>query len=190
GVDGAGLSTPSPRPRCLVQRSLSFGGIWKIALSRLSLCRRTFQIQGPCAPQDGRKGHGAYIRGIWTECMKPDLYRKASVAWSYGGSQDLEQWVTLGHTALQLLYSAPFPDPVFGVPEKCPICLEPMHFPLTTECRHMFHKACLERTQSPTCPCVGRLFEPRVSNPKKWKGCAQHVLSIFLGPSSHQRWKV
>ncbi|GFR28689.1 hypothetical protein TNCT_461371 [Trichonephila clavata] len=53
GVDGAGLSTPSPRPRCLVQRSLSFGGIWKIALSRLSLCRRTFQIQGPCAPQDG-----------------------------------------------------------------------------------------------------------------------------------------
>ncbi|GFR24045.1 hypothetical protein TNCT_518401 [Trichonephila clavata] len=91
--------------------------------------------------------------------MKPDLYRKATVAWSYGGSQDLEQWVTLGHTALQLLYSAPFPDPVFGVPEKCPICLEPMHFPLTTECGHTFHKACLERTQSPTCPCVGRLFE-------------------------------
>ncbi|GFQ87758.1 hypothetical protein TNCT_275241 [Trichonephila clavata] len=79
GVDGAGLSTPSPRPRCLVQRSLSFGGIWKIALSRLSLCRRTFQIQGPCAPQDAERGHGAYIRGIWTECMKPDLYRKASV---------------------------------------------------------------------------------------------------------------
>ncbi|GFR26279.1 hypothetical protein TNCT_250761 [Trichonephila clavata] len=97
------------------------------------------------------RGHGAYIRGIWTECMKPDLYRKASVAWSYGGSQDLEQWVTLGHTALQLLYSAPFPDSVFGVPEKCPICLEPMHFPLTTECGHTFHKACLERTQSPTC---------------------------------------
>ncbi|GFQ81870.1 hypothetical protein TNCT_244661 [Trichonephila clavata] len=98
------------------------------------------------------RGHGAYIRGIWTECMKPDLYRKATVAWSYGGSLDLEQWVTLGHTALQLLYSAPFPDPVFGVPEKCPICLEPMHFPLTTECGHTFHKACLEWTQSPTCP--------------------------------------
>ncbi|GFQ92918.1 hypothetical protein TNCT_610331 [Trichonephila clavata] len=98
------------------------------------------------------RGHGAYIRGIWTECRKPDLYRKATVAWSYGGSQDLEQWVTLGHTALQLLYSAPFPDPVFGVPEKCPICLEPMHFPHTTECGHTFHKACLERTQSPTCP--------------------------------------
>ncbi|GFR01066.1 hypothetical protein TNCT_185491 [Trichonephila clavata] len=96
------------------------------------------------------RGHGAYIRGIWTECMKPDLYRKATVAWSYGGSQDLEQWVTLGHTALQLLYSAPFPDPVFGVPEKCPICMEPMHFPLTTECGHTFNKACLERTQSPT----------------------------------------
>ncbi|GFQ86227.1 hypothetical protein TNCT_191101 [Trichonephila clavata] len=98
------------------------------------------------------RGHGAYIRGIWTECMKPDLYRKATVAWSYGGSQDLEQWVTLGHTALQLLYSAPFPDPVFGVPEKCPICLGPMHFPHTTECGHTFHKASLERTQSPTCP--------------------------------------
>ncbi|GFQ73134.1 hypothetical protein TNCT_303381 [Trichonephila clavata] len=98
------------------------------------------------------RGHGAYIRGIWTECMKPDLYRMATVAWSYGGSQDLEQWVTLGHTALQLLYSAPFPDPVFGVPEKCPICLGPMHFPHTTECGHTFHKACLERTQSPTCP--------------------------------------
>ncbi|GFR31721.1 hypothetical protein TNCT_58741 [Trichonephila clavata] len=60
------------------------------------------------------KVHGAYIRGIWTECMKPDLYRKATVACSYVGSQDLEQWVTLGHTALQLLYSAPFPNPVFG----------------------------------------------------------------------------
>ncbi|GFQ78213.1 hypothetical protein TNCT_278821 [Trichonephila clavata] len=33
------------------------------------------------------RGHGAYIRGIWTECMKPDLYRKATVAWCYGGSQ-------------------------------------------------------------------------------------------------------
>ncbi|GFQ68725.1 hypothetical protein TNCT_286781 [Trichonephila clavata] len=97
------------------------------------------------------RGHGAYIRGIWTECMKPDLYRKATVAWNYGGSQDLEQWVTLGHTALQLLYSAPFPDPVLGVPEKCPICLEPMHFPQMTQCGHKFHKGCLERTQSATC---------------------------------------
>ncbi|GFQ64289.1 hypothetical protein TNCT_356821 [Trichonephila clavata] len=89
------------------------------------------------------RGHGAYIRGIWTECIKPDLYRKATMGRSYGGSQDLEQWVTLGHTALQLLYSAPFPDPVFGVPEKCPICLEQMHFSHTTECGHTFHKGCL-----------------------------------------------
>ncbi|GFR08565.1 hypothetical protein TNCT_17871 [Trichonephila clavata] len=79
------------------------------------------------------------------------LYRNVTVAWSYGGSQDLEQWVTLHHTAIQLLYSAPFPDPEFGVPEKCPICLELMHFPHTTECGHTFHKGCLERTQSPTC---------------------------------------
>ncbi|GFR10876.1 hypothetical protein TNCT_235201 [Trichonephila clavata] len=190
GVDGAGLSTPFPRPRCLVQRSLSFGESGKLRSLAFLFAVEPFKSKDLVLHKMAERGHGAYIRGIWTECMKPDLYRKASVAWSYEGSQDLEQWVTLGHTALQLLYSAPFPDPVFGVPEKCPICLEPMHFPLTTECRHMFHKACLELTQSPTCPCVSRLFEPRVSNPKKWKGCAQHVLSIFLGPSSHQRWKV
>ncbi|GFR13724.1 hypothetical protein TNCT_39631, partial [Trichonephila clavata] len=152
GVDGAGLSTPSPRPRCLVQRSLSFGESGKLRSLAFLFAVEPFKSKDLVLHKMAERGHGAYIRGIWTECMKPDLYRKASVAWSYGGSQDLEQWVTLGHTALQLLYSAPFPDPVFGVPEKCPICLEPMHFPLTTECRHMFHKACLERTQSPTCP--------------------------------------
>ncbi|GFQ98465.1 hypothetical protein TNCT_473841 [Trichonephila clavata] len=105
------------------------------------------------------RGHGAYIRGIWTECMKPDLYRKASVAWSYGGSQDLEQWVTLGHTALQLLYSAPFPDPVFGVPEKCPICLEPMHFPSRPNVDTRFTKHVWSGPRVPPAPCVGRLFE-------------------------------
>ncbi|GFR25699.1 hypothetical protein TNCT_234221 [Trichonephila clavata] len=30
GLTGAGLSTPSPRPRCLVQRSLSFGESGKL----------------------------------------------------------------------------------------------------------------------------------------------------------------
>ncbi|GFQ91426.1 hypothetical protein TNCT_340101 [Trichonephila clavata] len=47
------------------------------------------------------RGHGAYIRGIWTECMKPICTKgdRGLVLW---GSQDLEQWVTLGHTALQL----------------------------------------------------------------------------------------
>ncbi|GFR32513.1 hypothetical protein TNCT_53871 [Trichonephila clavata] len=35
-------------------------------------------------------------------------------------------------------------------------------------------------------PCVGRLFEPRVSNPKNGKD-AQHVLP-FLGPSL-TNWK-
>ncbi|GFQ97553.1 hypothetical protein TNCT_687881 [Trichonephila clavata] len=143
---------PFPRPGCLVQRSLSFGGIWKLRSLPFLCAVEPFKSEDLVLHKMAERGHGAYIRGIWTECMKPDLYRKASVAWSYGGSQDLEQWVTLGHTALQLLYSAFFPDPVFGVPEKCPICLEPMHFPLTTECGHTFHKACLERTQSPTCP--------------------------------------
>ncbi|GFR03267.1 hypothetical protein TNCT_637371 [Trichonephila clavata] len=57
-------------PRCLVQRSLSFGGIWKFALSPLSLCRRTFQIQGLVLHKMAERGHGAYIRGIWTECMR------------------------------------------------------------------------------------------------------------------------
>ncbi|GFR12157.1 hypothetical protein TNCT_461681 [Trichonephila clavata] len=99
----------------------------------------------PSKPRDkmlermAKKGRGAYIRGIWTEFVKHDLYRKATVAWYYGGSQDMDQGVTMGHTALQLLYSAPFPDPVFQVPGKCPICLERMHFPHKTQCGHNFH---------------------------------------------------
>ncbi|GFR21312.1 hypothetical protein TNCT_722211 [Trichonephila clavata] len=78
-------------------------------------CFKPSKSEDYVLPRMAEKGLGAYIRGIWTECMKPYLYRKATVAWSYGGSQDLKQWVTLGHTALLLLYSAPFPDPVFEV---------------------------------------------------------------------------
>ncbi|GFR02121.1 hypothetical protein TNCT_585821 [Trichonephila clavata] len=124
------------------------------------------------------RGNGACIRSIWTEFVKPDLYGKTTVAWYYCGSQDTDQWVTPGHTAFQLLYSAPFPDPVFQFPDKCLICLEPMHFPYKTQCGHTFHKDCLERTQSPTCP-VCRQFEPRVPNPKIWEECAQHILPSF-----------
>ncbi|GFR31695.1 hypothetical protein TNCT_599731 [Trichonephila clavata] len=153
GVDGEGLSKTFPRPGCLVQRSLSFGESGKLRSLPFLFAVKPFKSEDLVLHKMAERGHGAYIWGIWTECMKPDLYRKTTVGW-YGGSQDLEQWVTLGHTALQLLYNfcTPFPDPVFGVPEKCPICLEPMHFPLTTQCRHTFHRVCLERTQSTTCP--------------------------------------
>ncbi|GFR10802.1 hypothetical protein TNCT_122001 [Trichonephila clavata] len=102
-----------------------------------------------------KRGHGAYIRGLWTECMKPDLYRKATVAWYYGGSQDLDQWVTLGHTALQLLYSAPFPDSVFQVPDKYPIYLEPMTFLTRPNVDTLFIKIVGPRV--PPAPYVGRL---------------------------------
>ncbi|GFR15408.1 hypothetical protein TNCT_64141 [Trichonephila clavata] len=71
------------------------------------------------------------------------------VLWGLAGFGTMGDAGSYGSATLE---SAPFPDPVFGVPEKCPICLEPMHFPHTTECGHTFHKACLERTQSPTCP--------------------------------------
>ncbi|GFX23754.1 hypothetical protein TNCV_3596961 [Trichonephila clavipes] len=63
------------------------------------------------------------------------MFRKATVAGFYCGSQDLDQWVTLGHSSLQLLFSAPFPGTVFQIPHQGPICLEPMHFPLKT---HLF----------------------------------------------------
>ncbi|GFQ82813.1 hypothetical protein TNCT_20951 [Trichonephila clavata] len=129
GVDGAGLSTPFPRPGCLVQRSLSFGGIWKIALSPFLFAVEPFKSKDLVLHKMAERGHGAYIRGIWTECMKPDLYRKASVAWSYGGSQDLEQWVTLGHTALQLLYSAPFQIPCLACLKNVPFAWSPCIFP-------------------------------------------------------------
>ncbi|GFQ87136.1 hypothetical protein TNCT_26171 [Trichonephila clavata] len=94
----------------------------------------------PSKPRDNmlqrmaERGNGE----IWTEFVKPDLDRKATVPWYYCGSQDLDQWVTLGHTALQLLYNAPFPDLVFQVPNKIPICLEPIHFPHKTQCGHNF----------------------------------------------------
>ncbi|GFQ68754.1 hypothetical protein TNCT_387181, partial [Trichonephila clavata] len=63
GVDGAGLSTPSPRPRCLVQRSLSFGESGKLR-SLPFLCRRTFQSKDLVLHKMAERGHGAYIRGI------------------------------------------------------------------------------------------------------------------------------
>ncbi|GFQ79699.1 hypothetical protein TNCT_552281 [Trichonephila clavata] len=94
------------------------------------------------------RGHGAYIRSTCTECIKPDLYQKVTVAWCYGGSQDLEQWgVTLGHTAL-----LPFQIPWLEFLKNVPFAWSPCISPHTTECGHSFHKGCLERTQSPTCP--------------------------------------
>ncbi|GFR15526.1 hypothetical protein TNCT_715231, partial [Trichonephila clavata] len=141
GADGAGLSTTFPRPRDALCNVLwPSGESGKLRSLPFLFAVEPFKSEDLVLHKMADRGHGAYIRGILTECMKPDLYRNATVAWSYGGSQDLEQWVTLGHTVLQLLYSAPFPDPVFGVPEKCPICLEPMHFPHMTECGHTFHR--------------------------------------------------
>ncbi|GFS76676.1 hypothetical protein NPIL_340661 [Nephila pilipes] len=99
-------------------------------------------------------GHGNFVRALWTECMKPDLYRKAARAWHRCGPQDVSQWQTLGRTAMDYLYSAPWPDAVFGEPEMCPICLLVMHRPVKTHCGHVFHEKCLKRARAtnPTCP--------------------------------------
>ncbi|GFU13303.1 transposon Tf2-9 polyprotein [Nephila pilipes] len=34
--------------------------------------------------------HGAFVRALWTELLKPDLYRKAAVVWHRCGPQDLK----------------------------------------------------------------------------------------------------
>ncbi|GFS79556.1 hypothetical protein NPIL_703521 [Nephila pilipes] len=85
-------------------------------------------------------GHGNFVRALWTECMKPDLYRKAAVAWHRCGPQDLSQWQTLGRTAIDYLYSAPWPDAVFGEPETCPMCLLMMHRHVKTHSKS--HEPC------------------------------------------------
>ncbi|GFT51840.1 hypothetical protein NPIL_262721 [Nephila pilipes] len=86
--------------------------------------------------------------------MKSYLYRKAARAWLRCGPQDLSQRKTLGRTAMDYLYSAPWSDAVSEEPEKCPICLLVMHRPVKTHCGHVFHEKCLKRARitNPTCP--------------------------------------
>ncbi|GFQ74523.1 hypothetical protein TNCT_620281 [Trichonephila clavata] len=114
--------------------------------------------------------------------MKPDLYRKASVAWSYGGSQDLEQWVTLGHTALQLLYSAPFPDPCLACLKNVPFAWSPCIFPSRPNVDTCFIKHVWSGPRVPPAPCVGRLFELECQTQKNGKDVLSTSFPFFWVP--------
>ncbi|GFQ82761.1 hypothetical protein TNCT_39911 [Trichonephila clavata] len=88
--------------------------------------------------------HSGHLDRMYDDCTEGDRGPVLSMA-----LQDLEQWVTLGHTALQLLYSAAAQIRVW-VPENVH-CLEPMHFPHTTEWRTHVHKV-LRNEQVPPAP--------------------------------------
>ncbi|GFS48140.1 hypothetical protein NPIL_434401 [Nephila pilipes] len=72
-------------------------------------------------------GYGNFVRALWIELMKSDLYQKAAVACHRWEPQDLSQCRTLGRMAMDFFYSARWLDAVFGETETCPICLLVMH---------------------------------------------------------------
>ncbi|GFW69010.1 hypothetical protein TNCV_2919081 [Trichonephila clavipes] len=104
--------------------------------------------------QEDAKGKGAFIQALWTLYAKSKLYSLAYNAWKRHGLQSLTTWTLLAQAVLDGCYGEKWPDTVFQVPDVCPICLSPMHWPEKTQCGNVFHLRCLLQhlDVSNTCP--------------------------------------
>ncbi|GFY37002.1 hypothetical protein TNIN_335961 [Trichonephila inaurata madagascariensis] len=113
--------------------------------------------------QEASKGKGAFIDAVWIVVGKPKLYHLVHKAWTEHGPQTLAPWIKLAQIVLNGCYGQKWPDSVFQVPESCPICLSPIHWPQRTQCGHVFHKRCLSQHLDiyTTCPlCRASLRDP------------------------------
>ncbi|GFY42570.1 hypothetical protein TNIN_197671 [Trichonephila inaurata madagascariensis] len=99
--------------------------------------------------QEAAKGKGAFIQALWTLHAKSKLYRLAYKAFKRHGLQNMTILDFIGSSGVEK-----WPDTVFQVPDSCPICLSPMHWPEKTHCGHVFHLCCLLQhlDVSNTCP--------------------------------------
>ncbi|GFT34688.1 hypothetical protein TNCV_1536231 [Trichonephila clavipes] len=118
-------------------------------------------------------------KALWTLHAESKLYRLSYKAWkrhgptetfsTYVGSfrsnedsniypkssaQILTIWNLLAQAVLDGCYGEKWSDTVFQVPDACPICLSPIHWPENTQCGHVFHFRCLLQhlDVSNTCP--------------------------------------
>ncbi|GFW88244.1 hypothetical protein TNCV_820011 [Trichonephila clavipes] len=63
-------------------------------------------------------------------------------------------------------YGQKWSDSVFQVPNSCPICLTPIHWPERTQCGHVFHKRCLLQHLSNLQSIIERLINTMLSHRK------------------------
>ncbi|GFY39235.1 hypothetical protein TNIN_168251 [Trichonephila inaurata madagascariensis] len=78
-------------------------------------------------------------------------------------SPDSSPWMKLAQIVLDGGYGQKWADSVFQVPDSCPICLTPIHWPQRTHCGHVFHTRCLSQHLDiyNTCPiCRASLRDP------------------------------
>ncbi|GFY71405.1 hypothetical protein TNIN_139611 [Trichonephila inaurata madagascariensis] len=113
--------------------------------------------------QESTKGKGAFIEAVWIGIGKPKLYNLVHRAWAEHGPQTLAPWMKLAQIVLDGCYVQKCPDSVFQVPDSCPICLTPIHWPQRMQCGHVFHTRCLSQHLDiyTTCPiCRASLRDP------------------------------
>ncbi|GFY72291.1 hypothetical protein TNIN_19101 [Trichonephila inaurata madagascariensis] len=95
--------------------------------------------------QDATKGKGAFIKAVWNVIDKSKLYNLVHRAWTEHGPQTPAPWMKLAQIVLDGCYGQKWPDSVFQVPDSCPICLTPIHWPQRTQCGQVFHSRCLSQ---------------------------------------------